>query len=467
MPNVRSWWAISQVAIKDNAAPPTGAVADFRARYYATGALASGVNEVNNKWEVPRGLQECGVDTTFNLEEVFQIGQAEVYEQSERQPDVSLNLSKVLDGTKPLWLMVTNPAQGNDLIARTADYPVDVTLQLYQDTKYRATGAPLSIMTGSGMFVSSVTYTFPVDGMCTEDVTLIGNDKVWGTLENISGVSAGNGGSKSLVNFGNDQNGGHPDAPEGLPSGVFGHDGTTSVLVEGGASEVAGPPDRFGIIVVGSGIQRREDVDIRRSVLPQDIPGVKAFAASGINAAYVNGGFGANGPGTESSFTQLIGDANTDHIIEHLQNITVSIDLGRDDIFELGSLRPFSRVPNFPLDVTASFEVLTSQGDFVDAESSPDIGNSNTSATNTVIIRTVDGLQVDLGDQNRLESVNMGDGGAGGGNRTITYSYKSFNVWNVSHDYFQPNHRIIVFNTGNSRFNTGAPNYRRQDVGIF
>lgn len=467
MPNSRVIWSVQQIAIKNNAGAPTGEVASFRARHYITGALASGVNEVSGIWEVPRGLQSCGVDTTFNVEEVFQYGQIEVYEQSERQPDITVNLSKAMDGTKPLWFMVTDPAQGNDLVARTASYKCDVALQIYRDTQFRATGAPLSIMTGSGMFVSSHTFTFPIDGFSTEDCTLIGNDKIWGTLENISGITAGNGGTRPLVNFFNDQNGGNPTAPEGLPSGVFGHDGNTSLLVEGGASETAGPPDRFGIIPVGSGIQRREDTDIRRSVLPQDIPGVKQFNASGINAAFVNGGFGANGPGTASNATQLIGDANTDNIIEHIQTITLQVDLGRDDIFEQGHKRAFARPPAFPVEVTSSFEVITSQGDFVNADSGLDVGPDNTAGTNTIIIRTVDGTQIDLGDQNRLVSVSTSDGDAGGGNRSVTYNFQSFNTWNVSHDYFQPNHRIIIFNTGNSRFNVGAPNFRRQDLGIF
>lgn len=467
MPNRRVFYAIQQVSIKDNAAPPTGEVAPVNSREYVTGPLASGVDEVGGLWENPRGVQSAGLTTTFNLEEVFQLGQVEVYEQSERQPDVEMTLSKALDGSKPLFFMVTDPNQGNDIVARTADYRVDVALQIYSDTKFRATGAPLSIMTGSGMYLSSVSYSYPVDGFVGEDITLIGNDKVWGTLENLSGVTAGNGGSKPLIDFATEQNGENPNAPEGLPSGVFGHDGNTSVLVEGGASEVAGPPDRFGVIVVGSGIQRREEVDLRRSVLPEDIPGVSTFAASGIDGAYVNGGFGAQGPGTALGTEQLIGDANTDNIVEHLQNITVSIDLGRSDIFQLGQKRPFARVPAFPLEVTASFEVITSQGDFVDATSDIDCGPDNTIPTNTIIIRTCDGHQVDLGAQNRLESVDMSGGEAGGDNLTVTYNYQSFGVFNVSHDFFQPNHRVLVFETGNSPFNAGGPSFTRGDLGIF
>lgn len=468
--NNRVFWAIEQVAIKNNAAPPTGAVSPRNARKFSTGALASGVDQVSGLWEVPRGLQTMGMTTTFNLEQVFEIGQVELYEYSERQPDIELTLSKVIDGTKPLFLMVTDPTGGNDIVARTSAYRVDVAMEIYPDTQFRATGRPQSIVTASGMYISNAAYTFPIDGPVTEDLTLVGNDKIWGAMVAISGVTAGNNGGNPadpIVVWPDSQNGSNPGAPVGTPSGVFGHDGKTSLLEEGGAQELAGGTDRLGVLIVGSGVQRREEVDIRRSILPNDVPGVLTPSVSGINAAYVNGGFGAQGPGTASSFTQLIADANTDYIAEHLQTITISFSIARDDIFELGSKRPFIKTPAFPLEATCAIEVITAQGDLVDATSDIDCGPDNTTESNTIIVRTCDGMQIDLGDANRLTSVEQGGGEAGGGNMTITYNYSSFNVFNVSHDFFQPNHRVLVFETGRSRFNVGAPTFRRSTLGIF
>jgi hypothetical protein len=471
MNNNRVFWAIEQVALKDNAAPPTGDVAALNSREYITGNLASGVDEVLGLWEVPRGVQSAGMSTTFNLEQVFQLGQVELYEYSERQPDVEVTMSKAVDGTKPLFFMTTDPAGANDIVARTANYRVDMTMQIYPDTQFRATGRPISVVTASGMYLSNVSYTYPIDGFVTEDITLVGNDKIWGATLAVSGQTAGHdggqGGGEPLVIWPDEQDGANPEVPEGMPSGVFGNDGLTSTEVEGGASELAGGTDRFGVIVVGSGIQRREEVDIRRSVLPRDIPGIITFVASGIDAAFVNGGFGSEGPGTAAGVNQLIGDANTDNIAEHLTTITVSFSIAREDIFELGSKRPFVKVPDFPLEATAAVEVVTAQGDLVDARSDIDCGPDNTTESNTIIVRTCDGLQVDLGDANRLTSVEVGGGDAGGDNMTVTYNYSSFNTFNVSHDFFQPNHRVIVFETGNSRFNIGAPGFTRGDLGIF
>jgi len=470
MTNNRVFWAIQQVAIKDNAAPPTGAVAPINSREYSSGPLASGLDEVGGLWEVPRGMQSAGMTTNFQLDQVFQLGQVELYEYSEREPQIEMTMSRAVDGTKPLFLMCTDPAGANDIVARTASYKLDVTMQIYPDTQFRATGRPLSIVTVSGAVISNVSYTYPIDGFVTEDITIISNDKIWGSIEAVSGVTAGHNagnGGEELVVWPDDAQGQNPGAPEGMPSGVFGHDGLTSASIEGGAAELAGGFDRFGVIIVGSGIQRREEIDIRRSVLPEDIPGIIQFNGSGIDAAYVNGGFGAQGPGTAYGSDQRIGDANTDHIIEHIQNITVTFSIAREDIFELGRKRPFARVPDFALEATTSIEVTTSQGDLVDATSDIDCGPDNTSESNTVIIRTCDGLQVDLGDANRLTSVEMGGGDAGGDNMSVTYNYSSFNVFNVSHDFFQPNHRVLVFETGLSSFNVGGPSFLRSDLGIF
>lgn len=459
--NNRVFWAIEQVAIKDNAAPPTGEVAGPRAVEYSDGVFADAADEVVGRWEVPRGLQSIGMSTTFNLEQVFQLGQVELYEYSERQPDIEVTMSKAIDGTKPLFFMVTDPSQANDIVARTNQYRCDVALQIYPDSQFRATSKPQSIVTASGMYVSNISYTFPVDGFVTEDVTLVGNDKIWGSV--VDGEvtwpddALGEYDDLSAVN---------PNAPEGMPSGVFGYDGLTS-QPSGGLFEQAGGSSRFGVLVVGSGIQRREEVDIRRSILPNDIPGITAAVVSGIDGAYVNGGNGEGGPGTALNQDQLIADANTDSIAEHVQNITVSFSIAREDIFELGSKRPFVKVPDFPLEATASIEVITAAGDLVDATSDIDCGPDNTTESNTIIIRTCDGLQVDLGDSNRLTSVEQGGGEAGGDNMTVTYNYSSFNVFNVSHDFYQPNHRVLVFETGNSRFNVGGTSYLRSQFGIW
>ena len=79
MPNRRTFYAIEQVAIKDNAGAPTNSVAPLNAREYASGLFAcDAIDEVNGLWEVPRGTQSVAMATNFNRETVFQLGQVEV-----------------------------------------------------------------------------------------------------------------------------------------------------------------------------------------------------------------------------------------------------------------------------------------------------------------------------------------------------------------------------------------------------
>ena len=448
MTNRRTFYALEQVAIKDNAAAPTNSVAPLNSREYASGLFScDSIDEVAGLWEVPRGMQSAAMSTNFNRETVFQLGQVELYEYSERQPDVEVTLEKIIDGTKPLWFMLTDPLF-TDLVGKTAFYRSDIILSIYSDTKFRAdTAAPLSTVLASGMYLSTVTYTFPVDGAVTESVSMVGNDKKWANFD-----SSVPGETVSV----------YPPAltpptnatPVGVPSGVFGHEPL------GGKQELAGGDGGFGVLVVGSGVQRREEVDIRRSVLPSDIPGITVALGSGVSTTqleqkgYISAGCSGAVDSAGNALTQLVADANTSGVIEHLQSITITADIGRDDIFELGSKRPFTKYVTFPVEVTTAIEVVTSQGDLIDATSEVDCGPDST-AQNTIIVRTCDGMQVDAGDSNVLTTVDVGGGEAGGDNMTVTYNFSSFNALNISHDRFQPNHRVLVFDRG-GRFNVGA-----------
>jgi hypothetical protein len=364
------------VAFKNNAgggATPTNQVVDILPGVDVdpTGTVGQPI------WEVARGAQSVGMTTTFNFEQVFELGQLEIYEFIEAEPEIEVTVEKVLDGTKPLWFLATE--RGTTLLTdRTADYRTDVAISIYSDTQTRASGIPISMVLGSGMFISSVSYTFPVDGNFTESITLVGNDKIWADYEGVTGAAD----ALPLEGMGDSQ------TPVGFPSGL-----------------------QFQTLedaqVIGSGVQRRESFDLVCSRLPTQIPGVSSSGTLGA-------------------------------IVEHIQTITVSTDLGREDIFELGKKRPFTKFVTFPLEVTTAIEVVTSQGDFVDAIAFEDESCERT--TNTVneeiILCLCEGLNINLGQKNRLQSVDMAGGEAGGGNMTITYNYSNFNDLTITHSTF-------------------------------
>lgn len=374
MPNSRVYYAIHSVAFKQNGGEATNEVLQ----------IAPGVDVIPTGtrgqpiWEVARGAQSVGMTTTFNFEQIYELGQLEVYEYLEAQPEIEVTVEKVIDGTKPLWFLTTQ--RGTELLTdRTASYRTDVAISIYPDTQTRASGNPISMVLGSGMYISSIAYTFPVDGNFTESITLVGNDKIWADYEGVTGAA--------------------DPLPEesGLPTSqtpVGWPDGTQFTTLEDAQ-------------VIGSGVQRRESFDTSRSLLPTQIPGVSA------------GGSMAN-------------------IVEHVQSISISCDLGREDIFELGKKRPFTKFVTFPIEVTCAIEVITSQGDFVDAVSFED--DDCTRSTNTIneeiIIYLCEGTIINLGQKNRLQSVDMTGGEAGGGNMTVTYNYSNFNDLTITHSTF-------------------------------
>ena len=381
MANRRVYYAIHSVAFKNNSASPTNYVVPIQ----------PGVDVApSGRWEIARGVQSVGMTTTFNFEDVFQLGQLETYEFIESEPEIEVTCEKVLDGTKPLWFMVTGPRGTSAITDRTANYRVDVAIPIYSDTQTRATGLPLSMVLGSGMYLSSYTLTFPVDGNFTESVTLVGNDKIWGDYD-LGGdpypAATGFGG----VLLGTTQ------TPVGFPSGV-----TPSVGGIGFFTTVGGESAQ----VIGSGVQRRESFRLASSRLPTQIPGVSS-------------------------------SGTLENIVEHIQTITVTTDLGREDIFELGRKRPFFKFVTFPIEVTTTIEVITSQGDLIDAVSREE-GCTRTANTidERIYLEICDGLQVDLGYKNRLQSIDMSGGEAGGGNMTITYTYSNRNDLTITHRTF-------------------------------
>jgi hypothetical protein len=145
--------------------------------------------------------------------------------------------------------------------------------------------------------------------------------------------------------------------------------------------------DAYDATVVGAGVQRSEDFDVAGSTLPADLPSD-----------------------------------------DHIQSITVSADIGREEIYELGYKRPYYRAVTFPLTVTTTFEVITSEGDKVEAMSDQD----NLTDRQITLI-TLGGLTVNCGAKNKLSSVSFAGYDAGGGNGAVTMEYTNSNSLTITH----------------------------------
>ena len=332
------------------------------------------------------GVQSVGMTTSFNLEQAFELGQIEIYENIEGTPDVEVTLEKVLDGYPLIYLMASTGVTGGSasgLLARSKER-CDVSLGIFgEEFNHIASatdnsgGAEVEVRC-TGMYISSVSYSIPTDGNITESVTLVGNDKRW-----LTGAA---------VNITN--------------STVTLFDGLDDPM-----ALAAGDTD-FG---ASGGIQRREDVLVQYAVLPKSIYGVAQGSPSYGNA--------------------WNGASKSPRV--HLQSINISTDFSRDDVLELGRKTPYYRPANFPVEVSCEIEAISTSGDFVEAAEVGDVdlfataNSGNNTSEETIWIPIRCGITFDLGTKNRLSSVSYGGGDATGGNVSNTYSYSNFNDFDV------------------------------------
>ena len=325
------------------------------------------------------GLQSVGVNTNFSLEQAFELGQIEIYENIEGTPDIEVTLEKVLDGYPLIYHMASSGAKlggGFGLVNRSKQR-CDVRLGIFPDSVNHLeddTGSAPAEVYMSGMYISSISYSLNSDGSSTESCTLVGNNKQW---------IADRGGKVTQT-------------------AVAAFDGEDTPLGLGIDSSPSG------------GVVQKEDVLISHSVMPFSCLGIHGPVKSMVGSGY----------------------GNADGLI-HAQSISVSTDFSREDIFELGKKTPYARPAAFPIEVTCDIEVISISGDFVQATEAGDydlyttIASGNNTPDEIIFVYTRNGLGLDLGVKNRLQSVSYGGGDAGGGNATSTFSYVNYNDLDV------------------------------------
>jgi len=342
-------------------------------------------------WWPAHGVQSVAVTTTFNLEQAFELGQLAIYENIEGVPDIEVSLSKVLDGYPLLYHLSTNRAYANanvdskPTLAGRSNAKCIVALSIFPDTQDSASGDPTTQLEMSGLFCSSVSYNFPLEDNFSEDVTLVGNNKGWRKSDNTAIGCATPGWllAKATGYFNNNDD---------TPYGTGGVNRRENLSFNGSDAADAGGHDY--------------------TYLPTEIPGVSS-----------NGWL----------------NPTVDGNVAHLQSITVSTDLGREELFELGTRQPYARVVTFPVEVTADIEVLSISGDMINAfadgcNAAASCATDYDNLSNQRIrIATCEGTRIYLGEKNKLASINYGGGDAGGGNVTVSYSYTTFNDFTVIH----------------------------------
>ena len=150
--------------------------------FYACQAVAmKPMAGTNAEYKVAHGVQSVGITTNFNLEQAFELGQIQIYENIEGLPDVEVTMEKVIDGYPLLYHLASAQAESAGLVGRSKPRS-DVALGIYsdgQDSINDNQTKPSTTVYMSGMYINSISYTVPVDGNATESITLVGNHKEW------------------------------------------------------------------------------------------------------------------------------------------------------------------------------------------------------------------------------------------------------------------------------------------------
>lgn len=352
--------------------------------WYATQAV--GAAPLNSTTYTPmHGVQIGGLATNYTLQPIMELSQATIYELKELIPEVTVSLEKVLDGYPLLYHLCTQGAVDGSLVGRSAQQAM-IAYSIYPDTFSSASGTPTSQIECSGMWWNELSYTFPLDRPFMENLSLIGNNRVNKT-----------GAADFTPTFTN------VDAPLALAGsgGVQIRQDLIFYPILGGVGYAGGLEN-------GSTLDVNGQVIAFYTILPANINGI---STSGTNVY------------TPSS----------DSFNCHVQSISVSVNAGRDAVYELGHRFPYYRFMNFPIAVTTEITIIATDLDTLTATEAGLDGQGDNSLYQTIKVRSKEGTWIDLGTNNKCQSVSFGGGNADGGNATLTYSYINYDQMLVSH----------------------------------
>jgi hypothetical protein len=389
MPNNRVTYATSQLSIKDNRADATNRILGFSLdATLASGISAAAIGLINLNQEVSGAWPTAGqvriktgtARTEYIRYTSFLTGSGIVFSESTVQLlgwEVPLGVQSVSIGTTFNTEDVFTLGQLDSYENVEGIPEVEVAVErVFDGTKpLWLTGTDFDFSTLKGRTseykadIALQVYPDTQDSATdTPDSTVVASGMVVSSYS-VSLVTDGNF-TESITFVGNDKTWGNE---EGVPSGFF----ATS--------------DAYDAAVIGSGVQRSENFDRAASTLPAEI--------------------------------------NAD---DKVQSVEVSVDVTREEIFQLGQKTPFFRAVSFPITVTTTFELITDQGDLVNA-----LGTGADNLVNRTITLVTDaGLNIALGTKNKLNSVTQEGNDAGGGNMTVTLEYQNSNSLTVTHAGF-------------------------------
>jgi hypothetical protein len=355
---------------------------------YVSGFDGNGIEQITpGSWVVPQGIQSVGFSTSVAFEPMFQLGQTEVYGRMETQsPQVECTISKAIDGSQMLYTTLNggHSVANNKAPAELASNQVEIALGVYAESVPYASGNTQAAVYCSGMYVSNVQIQLPLDGVATEQLTLVGDTRKWlGSTNPIAGYLGAT--SRGVIGSGS--------APSAYQRWTLDKENSTLPL------GVSGYP--------------LQSVNVTMSIGREVI---QELGTRGKYCRYATFPFEVT-----SEFEVIAGKhrADADGVTGSDQAIVVSgydfrnyagYACASDNVYDIDS-------NDGQPSALASVDGGEIDGGYRDQEIKIKLcGKENT-----------DYLIIDLGKKNRVTSVNYAGGDTGGGNVTLTYSFQTYN----------------------------------------
>jgi hypothetical protein len=376
---------------------------------YVSGFADNGTETTTEgQWVVPQGIQSVGFSTSVAFEPMFQLGQTEVYGRMETQsPQVECTISKAIDGSQMLYTTLNggHAAANNKAPAELASNEVQIALGVYAESVPYASGNTQAAVHCSGMYVSNLQIQLPLDGVATEQLTLVGDTRRWLDSSNPIAAQIGN------------------------------------TATERGAIGSGSAPSAY----------QRWTLDTANSTLPL---GVTDYPLQSVNVTMAIGREVIQELGTRgkycryatfpfevtSEFEVIAGKhrTGTDGVSGNDQAIVVSgYDFRNFAGYACASATVYDTTSDGTPDPLGAAGVDGGQidGGFRDQQIKIKLCGATTS----------DYLTIDLGTKNRVTSVNYAGGDTGGGNVTLTYSFQNYNYLQLDGSGTYSNNPIITW----------------------
>lgn len=146
--------------------------------YFASQGIA--INE-----KTVYGAQSVGISINYSLEQAFQLGVLGIYDNIVTDGEVTVTCSKNLDG-KPLIQTLASTSANIRIASSDAGSALTASVGTGNQTSTEISGAS----------INSVSYNFPAEGWCTEEISFIADNKSVGT----GAVTAPTGSDQTAVN---------------------------------------------------------------------------------------------------------------------------------------------------------------------------------------------------------------------------------------------------------------------------